>query len=574
MAPSRAIVVVGMHRSGTSVLARGLKALGVHIGDQFLASRPDNPTGYWEDKGVNDLSERLLTLLGLNWESISVIEEAQWQTKPVLDLRAEAVSYLRDFAKNPLWGFKNPRIIRLFPFWRAVFDELGVDDRYIVAIRNPVSIAASLLKRQNMPAATAHLLSLSYIVPYFSLLRDRRFMVVDYDLLMAEPEPQLLRVARGLEIAVAGDHPDLHDFTRNFVDPELRHNHFGNDDFDSIPFISNLTRETYFRLHHLAADEAGPDSPDFWEAWKRLSDSLHDLIVRTDPSGPSGQFKFKDQPMFPGAGADFFAVIGAHRTGSNLLRNILNSSDKVAMMGEVLSPSAAAAHWDNYLRGLPPNTFPPLSPWEMESLLDRYFQFMLYRIRNHWAGSDKSHCRAIGIDIKYAHLRHLAPINWSTTRPPFFLLYLKARGATLIHTARRNLLQCAISASMAAQRNWREDDFEPHRRYSIDPERCLEDMRKIVDFRREFLDGAAGGKVVESVFEDLAMQAGSAAGGRIPDGPGPLRDIADALGLSFNFRYESRPRVHIPYCLRLKNHAQLVEAVKGSNFAELAGSLQ
>jgi hypothetical protein len=127
---------------------------------------------------------------------------------------------------------------------------------------------------------------------------------------------------------------------------------------------------------------------------------------------------------------------------------------------------------------------------------------------------------------------------------------------------------------MAAQRNWRDDDFEPHRRYSIDPEKFLEDAGKIVNFRKEFLEGASGGKLVECVFEDLAKQAASAVGGKIPDGPGALRDIADALGLSFNFHYDVRPRVHVPYCQRLKNHAQLLEAVKGSDFADLADSLQ
>ena len=65
-----------MHRSGTSVLTRGLQALGVFLGDEFLSSRPDNPTGYWEDRIIVGLNERLLGLFGLNWESISLIQGA------------------------------------------------------------------------------------------------------------------------------------------------------------------------------------------------------------------------------------------------------------------------------------------------------------------------------------------------------------------------------------------------------------------------------------------------------------------------------------------------------------------
>jgi hypothetical protein len=58
MPTSRAIVVLGMHRNGTSVLTRALKTLGVFIGDNFLETRPDNPTGYWEDKTIVDKRTR------------------------------------------------------------------------------------------------------------------------------------------------------------------------------------------------------------------------------------------------------------------------------------------------------------------------------------------------------------------------------------------------------------------------------------------------------------------------------------------------------------------------------------
>ena len=51
MPSSRAVLVLGMHRSGTSAIARGLAALGVFLGDDFLDAKPENPTGYWEDKG-------------------------------------------------------------------------------------------------------------------------------------------------------------------------------------------------------------------------------------------------------------------------------------------------------------------------------------------------------------------------------------------------------------------------------------------------------------------------------------------------------------------------------------------
>src|SRR6202042_3196435 len=99
------------------------------------------------------------------WESIGLIADEQWQSPEVEALRNESLHYLRThFLQHPLWGFKDPRTIRLLPFWLTVFERLDVDGRYIVAIRNPLSVAASLLRRQGMTPTLSHLLSLVSVV--------------------------------------------------------------------------------------------------------------------------------------------------------------------------------------------------------------------------------------------------------------------------------------------------------------------------------------------------------------------------------------------------------------------------
>src|SRR5258708_2899138 len=82
------------------------------------------------------------------------------------------------------------------------------------------------------------------------------------------------------------------------------------------------------------------------------------------------------------SGVQLFVVIGAQRTGTNILREILNTNDEIAMLGEVLTPSPAPAHWDNFCRTLPDRTVYPANVSEAEALLDRYFEFVQYRIRN------------------------------------------------------------------------------------------------------------------------------------------------------------------------------------------------
>jgi hypothetical protein len=612
MPSSRAVIVLGMHRSGTSVLTRGLQALGVFLGDEFLNTKPDNPTGYWEDRVIVALNERLLGLFGLNWESISLIGDAQWQSDGVPALRREAVDRLQShFVPHGLWGFKDPRTIRLLPFWRGVFQQLDVDDRYVVAIRNPISVAASLLKRQAMQPPTSHMMSLVYLVPHLHEIAGKPFVVVDYDLLMEEPRKQLERVQRALELPSGDiDAAEVDRFSTGFLDPSLRHARAGPDDFDTIPYVSPLIREAYIRLCQLATDQLATDSPALWSAWKRIRAAVEALITSraapaeqqaarprqadahgaAAPSTPDGvaeagfpeackitnqlvdrEFLFRDRTLFDGTGVRLFVVVGAQFTGTNLLREILNTNKHLAMLGEILFPNPAPAHWENFLKGQAPGTFPTWEPRETEDLLDRYFDYVLYRIRNHWLGGDKSGCRAIGVDIRYNQLRLLAPVAWNSGTTPFLLSYLRSRGATLIHTTRRDVIQSAISALAGAEGNlWHNYEGEGvAHRFAVDPRSCLEYARTIVRDRGAFLDNAKGCKVVESCYEDLIEElAGAAAGGELPDGPGPLRDIAHALGVPFGFRYEGslRKAIDVPYSKLLSNLEELSAAMKQSEF--------
>ena len=270
-------------------------------------------------------------------------------------------------------------------------------------------------------------------------------------------------------------------------------------------------------------------------------------------------------------------VIGAQRTGTNILREILNTNEQIAMLGEVLSPSPAPAHWDNFCRTLANGSIPPASFSEAESLLDQYFEFVEYRIRNHWEGNKKNCSRAIGVDIKYNQLRRIALSDWSATRP-FILSYLRSRGAILIHTT-RNIVHCAISTLIASQRNlWHNyDGAVIDRVYEIDVAECLTHARSIVQEHDTFLRSADGCRIVnccyESLIDDL-RRTGPA--DTIPEGPGPLRDIAAALDVSFGFRDDRRLQkaINVPYRRLLTNYDALLRRLENSEFSALVPTLE
>jgi len=267
--PSRAIVVIGMHRSGTSAAARALAALGVYLGNDFLDAQPENPTGYWEDRGIVELDDRVLKGLGLQWDDAGTVEPRRLRGWRMWRLRRQTVGYLRRrFTAHGLWGFKDPRAIRVLPFWLDVLRAAGASDSYLLVIRNPASVAASLYARQRMPAQFALRLWLAYTVPFLDLLAEKPLAVLDYDLLMREPRAQLDRVAGKLRLP-AGAPGEVERFAGAFLDERLRHTVFSPDEIDASTQAGCLARDAYVLLYGVAADRRAIDA-QFWHEWGAL----------------------------------------------------------------------------------------------------------------------------------------------------------------------------------------------------------------------------------------------------------------------------------------------------------------
>jgi LPS sulfotransferase NodH len=277
----------------------------------------------------------------------------------------------------------------------------------------------------------------------------------------------------------------------------------------------------------------------------------------------------QDGPPHP---VRWFAVIGAQRTGTNLLREILNTNSHIAMLGEVMLPHRAPAHWDNFCRNLPFEITHPATSEEADALLDDYFRFVGYRIRNFWKGNAKRNSHIFGVDIKYNQLDRVAPQNWRDDSP-FLLSYFRKRGVILIHTI-RNPVHCAISTIIAAKRNlWHNyDGAMIYRSYEIDPEECLAYARSVVRQRQTFLADARGCKIVLCPYESLLLELDRAAdNGGISEGQGVLREIASVLGVSSTFRYEGRLKkaINVPYSKLLSNYESVVKRLRYSEFSEL-----
>ncbi len=272
----RIIVVLGMHRSGTSVIARSLKVLGVELGENLMPADPGvNEKGFWEDMDFYALNEELLRVLsGREWHTLSPISINEFQGDSLSSLKIRAIELLRKkIGDESVFGIKDPRFSILLPFWKAVFLALDIDVRYVIAIRNPISIALSLQKRDGFELEKSYYLCLYYLVSCFVETENEFRVVVSYDFVMAEPEAQIRRMAEKLQLSVIAS--ELKEFESNFISSDLCHSKFQKKDFN---LFSNEMPEDVIKiftlLESISRDKISPNSEEvcqnFQSMWKKL----------------------------------------------------------------------------------------------------------------------------------------------------------------------------------------------------------------------------------------------------------------------------------------------------------------
>ena len=204
----RVVLVLGMHRSGTSALARALHTLGFGLPANLLPPAPDNPGGYFESKDLTRLNEEILVAAGTSWHDPSPISAEWFASAAALAFRERAAAFVENaLAASPMIVLKDPRLCRLLPFWRACLTDLGVVVGGIVILRDPREVARSLqirvlteLTRPGGPLsiARAHWLWLRYVLEAEHGSRDLPRALLTYEMLLADGRRQLASIAQRL----------------------------------------------------------------------------------------------------------------------------------------------------------------------------------------------------------------------------------------------------------------------------------------------------------------------------------------------------------------------------------------
>ena len=255
------VVVLGMHRSGTSAITRSLKVLGVDLGGRLLPAEAGiNDKGFWEDVDITAFNVDLLHALGHDWHTLTPVLPEEFLPVGVAPLRLRAVQLLRDkISSDAPFGIKDPRMARLLPFWSEIFAHLDLDVTYVIAFRNPMSVAYSLVKRNQFELEKGYLLWLEHMLNSLRLTRGCRRVFVSYERLLSQPDVELRRIGDVLGTSFDPQGAAFQEYRQDFLEKALQHNRYELADLVLDPKVMPQVLRLSGILDGLTRDAWGDD---------------------------------------------------------------------------------------------------------------------------------------------------------------------------------------------------------------------------------------------------------------------------------------------------------------------------
>lgn len=218
-----ACLVVGMHRSGTSVLSAMVAELGATLGHTMMAAKPENPRGFWENELVVQLNDQILHSLGARWD-IPLLEPWDEHLHLILEQYSEQAKAIvvGDFDHAQFISLKDPRLANLLPFWKQVLQELGYVIRVVQIVRAPIEVFQSINKRNGFTHLHSDTLWLDSMSASLDALIDN-VLLINHEQLHTKQEHLMRAVSQYLGLPDANVADAASKFSAHCYDPELRH---------------------------------------------------------------------------------------------------------------------------------------------------------------------------------------------------------------------------------------------------------------------------------------------------------------------------------------------------------------
>lgn len=219
---TRAVCVLGMHRSGTSLVARLLDELGIDFGgaDELMAPNFANPGGYWEFEAIVRVHDSIFEELSRRWDTAFPLPRGWHRDSKVAPHRERLREIVQErFREREIFGWKDPRTSLLLPLWKDVLSELGIPVHFVLTFRHPLDVANSLARRDGFRARDALGLWFHYNLQILTETRGQERTLVRYEDLVDRDGDEIGRLAKALSLKRQKDSASA----KAIIDPELCH---------------------------------------------------------------------------------------------------------------------------------------------------------------------------------------------------------------------------------------------------------------------------------------------------------------------------------------------------------------
>src|SRR6516225_498133 len=219
------VLVLGMHRSGTSLCSHILSALGVDMSDDIDVN-PSNAKGHWERREIVEFHDRILGLFNRDYLGRFhdfALSVAWWADPRVAQIRREIIAFLERRMGDGYFGFKDPRTVRLMPVWHQIFNELKLAPRIVLCLRNPAQVARSLYARDRLDPANGEYRWLVHMIDFYRYTSNFDCCAVEYEEWFHNPTANIEKLQKFLDLPWQQSETDLRLLLSDLIDPTARH---------------------------------------------------------------------------------------------------------------------------------------------------------------------------------------------------------------------------------------------------------------------------------------------------------------------------------------------------------------
>jgi hypothetical protein len=251
----KALLVLGMSRSGTSLLTHVLHAMGAALPHDLMGAAHGNPLGHFEPRSLVGLNDRILASIDRRWDDPRPIPARWFRSRPAYRFMRRIIGQIRQsYGDAPLLVIKDPRLCRLLPLYLDALDVLDIEPLVILQVRPVAEVVQSLGDRNDMPPALAEFLWLRSVIEAEAQSRNCRRVWVSMAGMIADWPETVGRITDGLGLKWPMERDEAIDEVGPLLKLRLRHGIASESWQETMPRLSVAAWAAI--EHGLAGDES------------------------------------------------------------------------------------------------------------------------------------------------------------------------------------------------------------------------------------------------------------------------------------------------------------------------------